>query len=108
MSEFWPLLHQTKASTLGLRDTNSMYLVYVGTKPSARGRGYAKKLIEHGTKMADEWKVPTYLESSNIVNIKFYEKLGFEYKKDVLLQRGVKPVALGIMVREYREAKDGR
>jgi GNAT superfamily N-acetyltransferase len=42
-----PLLHRTKAEVLGDRDNDSWYLVYIGTKPSARGRGYAKKLIEH-------------------------------------------------------------
>lgn len=109
-SEFFPLLHHTKHSVLGPRDDHSMYLVYIGAKPSARGKGYAKALIQHGTKMADEWQwevegkrgvgVPTYLESSNIVNVKYYEKLGFEWKKDVQLQRGEKQIGLGIMVRE--------
>lgn len=50
-SEFLPLLHHTKTEVMGERDDNSMYLVYIGTKPSARGKGYARKLIEHGTSM---------------------------------------------------------
>jgi predicted GNAT family acetyltransferase len=45
--ESLPLLHRTKAEVLGDRDDDTWYLVYIGTKPSARGRGYAKKLIEH-------------------------------------------------------------
>ena len=45
--EIIPLLHDTKASVLGDRDHDSYYLVFLGTKPSARGRGYAKKLLEH-------------------------------------------------------------
>ena len=48
-SEFLPLLHDTKHDVLGHRDNDSYYLVYLGSKPSARGKGYAKKLIEHMT-----------------------------------------------------------
>lgn len=50
-SEFLPLLHDTKHEVMGDRDDQSYYLVYLGTKPSARGKGYARKLIEHGLKM---------------------------------------------------------
>ena len=36
-NEFFPLLHDTKAEVLGPdRDVNSWYLVYLGTRPSAR------------------------------------------------------------------------
>ena len=48
--EFLPLLHYTKQEVLGERDNNSWYLNYVGTKPEARGKGYARKLIEYVTK----------------------------------------------------------
>ena len=48
--EFLPLLHETKAAALGADDDNSWYLVYIGTKPSARGKGYATALIEMVTK----------------------------------------------------------
>ena len=33
------------------RDEQSLYLVYIGTKPGARGKGYARALIEHGLAM---------------------------------------------------------
>jgi ribosomal protein S18 acetylase RimI-like enzyme len=46
-SEFMPLLHDTKQDVLGDRDANSYYLVYLGTRPQSRRRGYAKKLVEH-------------------------------------------------------------
>jgi GNAT superfamily N-acetyltransferase len=45
--EMMPLLHHTKAEVLGDRDDDSYYLVYLGTKPSGRGRGYARKLLEN-------------------------------------------------------------
>lgn len=44
-NEMLPLLHDTKAEVLGERDDNAYYLVYLGTKPHARGRGYAGKLL---------------------------------------------------------------
>lgn len=49
--EFLPILHDTKERVLGERDAKSYYLVYLGTKPSARGKGYARRLIEHGLAM---------------------------------------------------------
>lgn len=47
--EFLPLLHKTKKEVLGDLDNDSWYLVYIGTKPEARGKGYARRLIEHVT-----------------------------------------------------------
>lgn len=44
--ELLPLLHNTKAEILGERDDNAYYLVYLGTKPHARGQGYAGKLLQ--------------------------------------------------------------
>lgn len=45
-NEMLPLLHHTKTEVLGERDDNAYYLVYLGTKPHARGRGYARKLLQ--------------------------------------------------------------
>jgi len=104
-SEFLPLLHDTKQEVLGARDDNSLYLVYIGTKPEARRKGYAQLLITHGTRMADAAGLPTYLESSAKINESYYAKLGFELKGHVSLQRGEKPVEMGIMVREPRIPK---
>lgn len=43
-----------------------------------------------------------YLESSSQANNAYYEKFGFEVKRDVYLERGAAPVRLSIMVREPR------
>jgi len=48
-NEFLPLLHDTKHEVLGKDDDNSWYLVYIGTRPRSRGKGYARALIEHTT-----------------------------------------------------------
>ena len=47
--EFLPLLHRSKAEVLGSLDDDSWYLVYIGSKPESRGKGYARRLIEHVT-----------------------------------------------------------
>ena len=49
--ELLPLLHRTKVEVMGPRDADCYYLVYLGTKPKARGRGYARKLIEDMTRV---------------------------------------------------------
>lgn len=99
-NEFLPLLNHTKASIMGPRDQDSWYLVYIGTKPSGRGKGYARKAIEYVTTMADRGGKACYLESSNGVNRIIYGKMGFELKKEIWLQRKRENVGLDIMVRE--------
>lgn len=104
-NEFLPLLNSTKAQVMGKRDEDSWYLVYLGTRPSGRGKGYARKAIEYVTKgMADPEGRASYLESSNFINRKIYGKLGFELKKNIYLQRSEEQIMLDIMVREPRKA----
>jgi len=106
-NEFLPLLHETKHKVMGSRDDDSYYLVYLGSKPSARGKGYARKLIEHMTERADAEGRATYLESSAESNLGYYVKYGFEQKCDIQLERGEEPVKLHIMVREPQSPVEG-
>lgn len=99
-NEMLPLLHDTKAEVLGERDENAYYLVYLGTKPHARGRGYARKLLQTMIARADAENRPVYLESSSFANNAYYAKFGFVVKKEIFLKRGAVPVQLTIMVRE--------
>ncbi|KAF4308102.1 putative n-acetyltransferase protein [Botryosphaeria dothidea] len=100
-TEFMPLLHDTKASIMGERDATSWYLVYIGTKPSARGKGYCRKLIEHVTDIADQEGRATYLESSNVRNVPIYRRMGFRECRRIYLQRAEEGnVPLDVMVRE--------
>ena len=103
--EFMPLLHQTKHDVLGKDDSDSFYLVYLGTREAARGKGYARRLVEWGTKQADQLEVPTYLESSNVTNVPLYRKFGFEVMKNITLTRSAREVSLDIMVRDSRTIK---
>ncbi|KAH7349278.1 acetyltransferase [Plectosphaerella cucumerina] len=101
--EFLPLLHHTKQDVMGDRDDDCYYLVYIGTKPNARRRGYATKLLEHMIARADAENRAMYLESSSLANNAYYAKCGFEFKKDIFFHEpGGPPVTLSIMVREPR------
>ncbi|RDW80472.1 acetyltransferase-2 [Coleophoma crateriformis] len=106
-SEFLPLLHKAKHEVMGARDDDSYYLVYLGSKPSARGKGYAKKLIENMLVRADREGKATYLESSAEANLSYYQRFGFELKTEIALQRAEKPVKMGIMVREPKTVAEG-
>ncbi|KAI1174627.1 hypothetical protein F4777DRAFT_579800 [Nemania sp. FL0916] len=111
-SELLPVLHQTKHEVMGDRDDDCYYLVYLGTKPSGQRRGYAKKLINQMAAKADLEGRAMYLESSSEKNNGYYQKFGFEIKRDVYLGaeaaaaaaggHGHGPVKLTIMVREPR------
>lgn len=45
--EMLPLLTKTKAAVMQERDDDCYYLVYIGTKPNARAKGYATKLLRN-------------------------------------------------------------
>ena len=121
--EFLPILHSTKHEVLGDRDHDSWYLVYIGTKPNARGKGYATKSIQYitekvcltvtrrgrlwefeangaGNGKADAERHACYLESSNPINLVIYGRLGFEIRKKIHLLRGKARHELDAMVRE--------
>ena len=59
-TEFLPLLHDTKQEILGECDDESWYLVYLGTKPTARGRGYGRKVVDFVTHQVHP-PIPLYL-----------------------------------------------
>lgn len=105
-TNFLPLLHETKTEVLGERDDDSWYLVYIGTRPEARGKKFGRKLIEDVTKQADREGRACYLESSNVVNVGIYERLEFEQRKKIVLEKGDENgngcIELDIMVREPR------
>ncbi|KAI8942531.1 hypothetical protein NX059_000593 [Plenodomus lindquistii] len=105
-TEFLPLLHTTMSSVLGPLEHQTWYLVYLGTKPCGRGKGHARKLIEHVTRFADTQGKCCYLESSNKNNPPIYRKFGFEDRRCIVLQRGERNVELDVMVREPRVGRE--
>jgi ribosomal protein S18 acetylase RimI-like enzyme len=58
-------------------DQRHWYLAAVGTRPDAQNRGSGRLVIAPVLADADAAGVGCYLESSNVRNIAFYERLGF-------------------------------
>lgn len=85
---------------MGPRDDDSYYLVYLGSKPGARGKGYARKLVEDMLVKANGENRAVYLESSAENNLTYYGRWGFEHISDIELKRAEKGIKLHIMVRE--------
>ncbi|MBF6180753.1 GNAT family N-acetyltransferase [Nocardia otitidiscaviarum] len=53
------------------------YLAFIGTLPTARGRGYGQALLNSRLDRCDAEGVPAYLESSKAENVPYYERFGF-------------------------------
>ncbi|MGV2831424.1 GNAT family N-acetyltransferase [Myxosarcina sp. GI1(2024)] len=54
------------------------YLAILGVETTQQKKGYGSRLIEHILKKCDRNNTIAYLESSNLKNIPFYERHGFE------------------------------
>ncbi|UFS98083.1 GNAT family N-acetyltransferase [Nocardia huaxiensis] len=54
------------------------YLAFIGTLPSARGKGFGQALLHSRLERCDAEGVPAYLESSKPDNVPYYERFGFE------------------------------
>ena len=74
------------------------YLQAVGTIPQMQGKGRAAKLLQPILEICDSEGVGAYLESTNPRNISFYYRLGFEIRKELVLDAG--QAALTCMWRE--------
>lgn len=94
-----PRVSAVRKEILGKDNANVWYLGYLATRKRARGKGYARKLVEVGTRRADEQGLRTYLESSSAVNCKMYEKLGFETRGEIELPEKTPPTSFYGMVR---------
>jgi len=66
------------------------YLAIIAADANYLGRGLGAALMKHALLAADEAGLPAYLESSNIRNVAFYERHGFEVMGEI--QVGTSPV----------------
>ena len=64
------------------------YLNTIGVDPEHRSQGLGPPLVERVLAVADEERVPCYLESSSAQNLSFYRRLGFEVKGEIELPNG--------------------
>jgi ribosomal protein S18 acetylase RimI-like enzyme len=53
------------------------YLVVLGVRPDAQGRGVGRALVEAGLGLVDADGAECYLETSDPANVVFYERFGF-------------------------------
>lgn len=79
-----------------------LYLFGLGVDPDRQSTGVGRALVEH--RLGTETPTLAYLESSNIRNVPFYERLGFEVIGEVTLPDG--PVIRG-MRREPSQTATG-
>ena len=61
------------------------YLLALGVRPGSRCKGIGSALLEHILKECDQQKTGVYLENSNSLNTKFYQRHGFKTQNEVTL-----------------------
>jgi GNAT superfamily N-acetyltransferase len=91
----WPSMHLARAGLRVLAAIERMhpktphyYVQVLGVHPREQGKGLARKLVSAVTSRADGEGVPTYLETTNPVNLRIYGKLGFEVVTEHVVDRG--------------------
>jgi len=64
------------------------YLAVIGSDPLVRGGGFGQALMQSRLDRVDAEHAPAYLESSNPVNVPYYERFGFEVTGGMTLPNG--------------------
>lgn len=64
------------------------YLQAIGTDPAKQGKGYGGVVMRRHLAVADEARMPCYLESSKDTNIPIYQSFGFEVTGEIRLPGG--------------------
>ena len=61
-----------------LPDEPCWFLDLVGVAPAAQGRGLGRALVMHGLQRAQADGCPAFLETGTLLNVPFYQSLGFQ------------------------------
>ena len=64
------------------------YLAIIGSDPSVRGGGLGAALMRSRLDRCDAEGAPAYLESSNIDNVPYYHRFGFEVSGEIVIPDG--------------------
>ncbi len=62
-------------------DEPTWYLQILGVAPSQQGRGIGSRLIAPALALADAKGEPAYLETGEEINLRFYERAGFQVRE---------------------------
>jgi GNAT superfamily N-acetyltransferase len=57
----------------------------VGVRPELHGNGFGSKLINSVLEKAEAEKIPVYLETETVGNVKMYEHFGFKVLQQINL-----------------------
>ncbi len=68
------------------------YLAAIGSDPQVRGIGYGNALLRSRLDRCDADGAPAYLESSNLDNIPYYLRYGFEVTGEIAMPGGGPPM----------------
>ncbi len=68
------------------------YVQTLGVHPDHQGRGVGRALLGPATALADAEGLPTYLETTNPVNLPIYRRHGFEVVEEITLPGGFPPL----------------
>lgn len=68
------------------------YLEALGTRQDLQSKGVGSAVIRHMLDRCDHEGVPAYLESSNVRNVPFYARHGFETTGEILVGKGAPTV----------------
>jgi GNAT superfamily N-acetyltransferase len=61
------------------------YLAIIGSEPEARGGGFGSALMRSRLDRCDAECSPAYLESSNVDNVPYYLRFGFEVTGEITM-----------------------
>lgn len=68
------------------------YLEALGTRQDAQSKGVGSAMIRHLLDRCDAEAMPAYLESSNLRNVPFYARHGFEKTGEIVVGKGAPTV----------------
>lgn len=68
------------------------YVQTLGVDPDQQGQGVGRALLDGATALADADGLPSYLETTNPVNLPIYRRFGFEVADEVVLPGGFPPL----------------
>jgi ribosomal protein S18 acetylase RimI-like enzyme len=93
----WGAKKRTDAAVAGMTRHHPTfehaYLFTIGVRPSARGHGHGRTLIQPVLDACDRAGLPAYLENSNPDNCGFYGSCGFERMAMIEVAPGAPPRA---------------